>query len=95
MKPTMTSDNHELTEDDYEAILSDPPALFCPDPTGIKRGDKLMLWVKVGGDMQLSSVTVQDDPYQKGPKARYVKVFGYGIRGEVNVKKLLTYERGG
>lgn len=78
----------ELTQAEIEEIISNPSPLFCPDWTGIKRGDKLYMWAKVGGEQALVSVVVSRAPYRTGPKAVYCDVFGYGIRKSVNVKKL-------
>lgn len=79
---------HTLTESDYDEILQAKNKLFCPDYTGIKKGDRLHLWAKVGGEMQLINVVASGEPYQRGKKSIYVDVFGYDFRGSVNVKKL-------
>lgn len=78
----------KLTDAEINALIGEPSDLFCPDWKGIKKGDKLLLWVKIGGEQVLSSVTVSREPYRTGPKAIYCDVFGYGVRKSVNVKKL-------
>jgi hypothetical protein len=68
------------------------PSLKCPPRTGIFKGAKFLLWVKVGGEMQLASVACKGTPYpvglRNGGTAWYVDVYGYGVRASVNVRKL-------
>lgn len=78
-----------LTEQDFDEIVATPSPLFCPAVAGIKQGQRFHLWAKVGGQFRLVNVIAASDPYQKGPKALYIRVFGYGIKERaVNVKKL-------
>ena len=78
-----------LTNDEIDAAIVAERPFFCPDPAGIKRGDKLSLWTKVGGEQQLVNVLVSREPYSKGKKSIYVDVYGYGVNKSVNVTKLL------
>lgn len=72
--------------------MSESKGFICPDPTGIKAGDRYSLWVKTGGEMALVMVICRCAPYPvtlgNGGTALYVDVFGYGVRKSVNVKKL-------
>jgi hypothetical protein len=63
-----------------------------PAKTGIKAGCRYLLWCKIGGEMQLTSVMCKGAPYAvrlgNGGTATYVDVYGYGVRAAVNIKKL-------
>ncbi len=86
-------DSPTLTTRDLDEIVAAGTPLFCPDTTGIKKGDRFQLWAKVGGDMQLVTVQAKDIPYRKGKSSIYIDVFGYGVRTSVNVKKLLKAKK--
>lgn len=84
------TDDILLTDGDFDEILKTKSQLFCPDPTGIKVGDRLLMYVKIGGEMELTEVWIRRAPYHPDKrKYLYVDVYGWGIRKSVNVTKLL------
>ena len=81
----------ELSDQEIEAARSEQ-FLIIPAESGIIRGARFSMRVKVGGRMQMVTVMCKGSPFEKllkgGRTAKYVKVFGYGVAGEVNIKKL-------
>lgn len=84
-------DELELSEQEIaEAVSKELPK--SPDESGIFRGARFSLAVKIGGRMQLVMVRCKGKPYtqtdKRGRKWRVVDVFGYGVRKSVPIKKL-------
>lgn len=68
-----------------------------PDTATISPGQRYLYRAKIGGERQLLDVITQTAPYPKdigkGRVAQYCRVYGYGWKGEVQVKKLFVYPR--
>lgn len=81
---------YAMSEREIEEIVAEEPLFFCPDPKGLKNGDRLYIHHKIGGDYAFVNIMLKSDPYPKGPKSKtiLVDIFGYGISESVNVKKL-------
>ena len=81
----------QLSDEEIEACLSSS-YLKIPDRTGIVRGARFSMSVKIGGRMQLSMVICKGKPRQKalkdGRKVWVVDVYGIGVNGEVWISKL-------
>lgn len=81
----------ELSEKEIDACLHSQ-FLKVPAKTGIFKGARFSMPVKVGGRMQLVMVVCKDEPYinkfKNGKKALYVDVYGYGVSGAVNITRL-------
>jgi hypothetical protein len=88
----MSQEEIELSEQDMEAVLTSSLGLTIPDRTGIVRGARFSMSVKIGGKMEMGMVICKDKPYQRklrnGKKIWVVDVFGYGVSGPVYVTKL-------
>jgi hypothetical protein len=87
----MSVDVVELTGEEIEAALG-APCLKIPDRTGIVRGARYSMSVKIGGKMEMGMVICKGEPRQRtlrdGRKVWVVDVFGYGVSEEVWVSKL-------
>jgi len=83
--------NINLSENEVEACLAGQ-FLKVPDRTGIVRGARYSMSVKIGGKMELVSVMCKGTPRQRklrdGKKVWVVDVFGFGISGPVWVTSL-------
>lgn len=81
----------QMTDADYEAVLNATP-LKVPSKTGINGGARFYAHVKIGGKMQLTTVTCKSAPYirkfRDGRTALYVDVYSYGVSASVNISKL-------
>jgi len=88
----MPQEEIELSEAEMEAALKIVKTQTAPDRTGIVRGARFSLSVKIGGKMEMVMVFCKDKPYQRklknGKKVWVVDVFGYGVSGPVYVTKL-------
>ena len=61
-----------------------------------KVNKRYQCWCKVGGEMELLTVQVKKvyrAPYGNGRTSLYADVFGYGVSGTVQAKKLLKQEK--